>query len=111
MNQRAEVSGKVLDPTGAVVPGATITLRQISTANTRTTHAAADGRFNLAALPPGSYRVEVSSPGFFDLSEQLHTEGARPRAPQRHAVHWQRKLRPSWWKRRRPQWRWEWRGA
>jgi A-macroglobulin TED domain/Alpha-2-macroglobulin family/Carboxypeptidase regulatory-like domain/MG2 domain/A-macroglobulin receptor binding domain/Alpha-2-macroglobulin bait region domain len=68
MNQRAEINGTVLDTTGAVVPGATITLRQISSANTRTTHTEADGRFALAALPPGRYRVEVSSPGFFDLS-------------------------------------------
>jgi len=71
MNQRAEVSGTVLDTSGAVVPGATITLHQISTANTRITHAAADGRFVLAALPPGGYRVEVSSPGFFDLARDV----------------------------------------
>ena len=71
MNQRAEVSGTVLDPSGAVVPGATITLRQISTGDTRTTHAAADGRFVLAALSPGSYRVEVTSPGFMELSSSL----------------------------------------
>jgi hypothetical protein len=68
MNQRAEVSGTVLDSTGAVIPGATITLHRISTTDTRTTHAAPDGRFVLAGVPPGVYRVEVSSPGFFDLS-------------------------------------------
>jgi hypothetical protein len=71
MNQRAEVSGTVLDPTGAGVAGATITLHQISTANTRTTHAGADGRFVLAALPPGQYRAEVASPGFLDLSRDF----------------------------------------
>ena len=68
MNQRAEVSGTVLDTTGAVIPGATITLHRISAAETRTTHAAPDGRFVLAGLFPGGYRVEISSPGFFDLS-------------------------------------------
>jgi hypothetical protein len=68
MNQRAEVSGTVLDTSGAVVPGATITLHRISTARTRTTHAAADGGFVFAGLSPGGYRVDVSSPGFFDLS-------------------------------------------
>jgi A-macroglobulin TED domain/Alpha-2-macroglobulin family/Carboxypeptidase regulatory-like domain/MG2 domain/A-macroglobulin receptor binding domain/Alpha-2-macroglobulin bait region domain len=68
LNQRAEISGTVLDTSGAVVPGATITLHQISTATTRTTHTAADGRFALAALLPGRYRLAVSSPGFFDLS-------------------------------------------
>jgi uncharacterized protein YfaS (alpha-2-macroglobulin family) len=70
-NQRAEVSGTVSDSTGAVVPGATIILHQLSPENTRTTHAGADGRFVLAALPPGRYRVEVSSPGFLNLSSDV----------------------------------------
>jgi len=68
MNQRAEVSGTVLDLTGPVVSGATITLHQVSTGGTRTTHAEADGRFVLAGLLPGGYRVEISSPGFLGLS-------------------------------------------
>ncbi len=71
MNQRAEVRGKVVDQTGASVAGATIILHQVSTANTRTTHSAADGYFALAALPPGSYRVEVSSPGFQNLASEF----------------------------------------
>ena len=71
MNQRAEVSGTVVDQAGASVAGAVITLHQVSTANTRTTHAEADGRFALAALPPGSYRVEISSPGFLNLSSEI----------------------------------------
>ncbi len=71
MNQRAEVSGTVVDSSGAVVAGATIALHQISTANRRITHVGADGPFALAALPPGRYRVEVSSPGFFNLSNEF----------------------------------------
>ena len=71
MNQRAEVSGTVVDASGAVVAGATITLRPLSTAMGRITHAGADGQFALAALPPGRYRVEVSSPGFFNLSNEF----------------------------------------
>jgi uncharacterized protein YfaS (alpha-2-macroglobulin family) len=71
VNQRAEVSGTVVDATGAVVAGATITLRQPSAVNARITHAGADGRFVLAALPPGKYRVEVSSPGFLNLASDV----------------------------------------
>jgi A-macroglobulin TED domain/Alpha-2-macroglobulin family/MG2 domain/A-macroglobulin receptor binding domain/Carboxypeptidase regulatory-like domain/Alpha-2-macroglobulin bait region domain len=71
LNQRAEISGTVLDTTGGVIPGATITLHQVSTANTRITHAGVDVRFLLAALPPGVYWVKVSSPGFMDLSRGL----------------------------------------
>jgi A-macroglobulin TED domain/Alpha-2-macroglobulin family/MG2 domain/Carboxypeptidase regulatory-like domain/A-macroglobulin receptor binding domain/Alpha-2-macroglobulin bait region domain len=71
MNRRAEVSGTVLDMSGAVVAGATITLHEVSTADTRTTHAGADGRFVLAALAPGRYRAEFLSPGFMQLSSEL----------------------------------------
>jgi hypothetical protein len=71
MNQRAEVTGTVVDQSGASVAGATITLHQVSTANTRITHAAPDGHFALAALPPGSYRVEIASPGFLNLSSEI----------------------------------------
>jgi A-macroglobulin TED domain/Alpha-2-macroglobulin family/Carboxypeptidase regulatory-like domain/MG2 domain/A-macroglobulin receptor binding domain/Alpha-2-macroglobulin bait region domain len=71
INQRAEVSGTVVDASGAVVTGATITLHQISTANTRVTHAGADGQFALAALPPGNYRVEIASTGFLNLSSDF----------------------------------------
>ncbi len=71
MNQRAEVSGTVVDASGAVIAGATIILRPLSTAIGRITHAGADGQFALAALPPGRYRVEISSPGFFNLSNEF----------------------------------------
>ena len=71
MNQRAEVSGTVVDASGAVVPGAMITLRQPFTATARITHAGADGQFALSALPPGRYRVEVSSTGFLNLSNEF----------------------------------------
>jgi uncharacterized protein YfaS (alpha-2-macroglobulin family) len=71
MSPRAEVSGTVIDQSGASVSGATVTLRQLSTANMRITHAGADGHFALAALPPARYRVEVSSPGFLNLSSEV----------------------------------------
>jgi A-macroglobulin TED domain/Alpha-2-macroglobulin family/Carboxypeptidase regulatory-like domain/MG2 domain/A-macroglobulin receptor binding domain/Alpha-2-macroglobulin bait region domain len=71
MNQRAEVSGTVVDPSGVSVAGATIRLHQESSANARTTHSDSDGRFVLAALPPGSYRVEISSPGFLNLLSEI----------------------------------------
>ncbi|MGA3071595.1 MAG: MG2 domain-containing protein, partial [Terracidiphilus sp.] len=70
-NGRAEVTGTIVDPTGAVIPGATITLRQLSTRDTRTAHSNGQGQFNLAGLPAGSYRIDVSSPGFMALSRNL----------------------------------------
>ena len=68
INDRAEVSGTVIDQSGAVIPGAKIVLRQSSTPETRFAHSNQAGEFILAALPAGRYRIEISSPGFLVLS-------------------------------------------
>jgi hypothetical protein len=70
-NERAEIAGAVADPTGAVVPRATVTIHQISTPNIRTAFTDTEGQFSLAALPPGRYDVEISSPGFESLSREV----------------------------------------
>jgi A-macroglobulin TED domain/Alpha-2-macroglobulin family/Carboxypeptidase regulatory-like domain/A-macroglobulin receptor binding domain/MG2 domain/Alpha-2-macroglobulin bait region domain len=71
VNTNAEVTGTVLDPTGATIPNATITLRLISSANTRTARSNATGQFSLAGLPAGRYRAEIASPGFHNISREF----------------------------------------
>lgn len=58
-----ELTGDVVDPTGAAVVGAAVTARG-GDGRTRSTVTAADGRFSIAGLPAGSLRVSVSSLGF-----------------------------------------------
>lgn len=70
-NERAEVTGTVIDPTGAVISQGTVTIRQISTGNSRKAFTDGEGRFTLAALPSGRYEVEISSPGFQSLSREV----------------------------------------
>jgi uncharacterized protein YfaS (alpha-2-macroglobulin family) len=70
-NGRAEVTGSVEDATGAVIPGATITLRQLSARETRTAHSDAEGKFTFAGLPAGRYRLNAVSPGFVSLTHNL----------------------------------------
>lgn len=77
--ERAEATGTVVDETGAAIPEATITLRQISTHDTRTAHTSADGHFTFSALPTGRYQLEISSPGFMNLS-RTYSLFARDRA-------------------------------
>ena len=59
----AGVSGRVTDPTGAVVAGATITLRDAS-GKTRQTTTGTDGSFQLAELPAGRYDLMATATGF-----------------------------------------------
>jgi hypothetical protein len=63
-NRLAEIAGTVTDLTGAVVPGARVRVREVSTGRVRTASADAAGQFNLSALPGGKYEVQVSVAGF-----------------------------------------------
>lgn len=58
------LTGTVSDPTGAVVAGANVTATNESTAASRSVVSGSDGTYRIAALPPGSYRVEINSRGF-----------------------------------------------
>jgi hypothetical protein len=58
-----EFSGMVIDPSGAAIPGAQITLTNTDTgvANSATTK---DGSYRFQAIPPGHYQIAVSAAGF-----------------------------------------------
>ena len=57
-------TGTVKDPTGAVVPGAEVTVTHIETNFTKTVTTNAQGLYRVIELPVGTYRIEASSTGF-----------------------------------------------
>jgi hypothetical protein len=61
---RASIQGVVTDPTGAVVPGATLTLKNKETNQTQTVTSNDVGIYNFVALPPSHYTVTVEKAGF-----------------------------------------------
>ncbi len=70
-NGLAEVTGTVTDPSGAVVPGANVNAREVSSGKTRTVSANASGQFDLAGLAAGRYEVQVSLAGFKIASREI----------------------------------------
>jgi len=58
------LGGAVTDPTGARVPAASVTVRDVSTHQTREVSTNGEGVFRIQELPPGTYQVSVSQPGF-----------------------------------------------
>ncbi len=60
----ATLQGRVVDPSGAVVPNAKITVRDQATGVERTAQSDSDGNYQVAALPPGTYRIEAQAQGF-----------------------------------------------
>ncbi|HEX3102027.1 MAG TPA: carboxypeptidase regulatory-like domain-containing protein, partial [Pyrinomonadaceae bacterium] len=60
----ADLSGTVVDPTGAVVAGATVHARGIANGITRTVTANSEGVYQFIGLPPGDYEVSADAATF-----------------------------------------------
>src|SRR2546422_2491165 len=60
----ATLKGTVLDPQGAAVGGATVTVTNLSTGISKTVKTGAEGAFQFSALHPGTYKVQAEAPGF-----------------------------------------------
>lgn len=58
------VSGVVLDPDGAVVANATVTIANPITGYKRTANTDTDGSFRFADVPPNNYQLTASATGF-----------------------------------------------
>src|SRR5271156_4750110 len=61
---RGTILGSVTDPSGAVIAGATVKLRNVATGLERTTTTSADGSYSVPELPIGTYSVTVTQTGF-----------------------------------------------
>ena len=64
---KAELFGVVRDPAGLPAGGAVVELTNTGTGFSRRMVAGADGVYQFLALPPGSYRLSASHPGFSPL--------------------------------------------
>jgi hypothetical protein len=60
----SQISGSVVDATGAAVEAAEVKVTQIDTGLVRTVTTGADGSYTLANLPVGPYQLQVTKPGF-----------------------------------------------
>jgi hypothetical protein len=60
----ADITGNVTDPTGALIPGATVTALQMATQQKHTATTGESGGYLLSQLPLGEYKLIVDAPGF-----------------------------------------------
>src|SRR5262245_15731561 len=58
------IEGTVTDPSGAVINGATITARDVTNNQSRSTSSRSDGKYLIQQLSPGVYEIKVSAQGF-----------------------------------------------
>ncbi|MGB8471096.1 MAG: carboxypeptidase regulatory-like domain-containing protein, partial [Candidatus Sulfotelmatobacter sp.] len=62
--QTGSIAGTVADPSGAVVPGADVTVRNTATNQSHSTTSGASGSYTVTDLPVGPYEVTVKKDGF-----------------------------------------------
>jgi hypothetical protein len=75
IGQTATLTGTVTDTTGAVVPGATVTVTGESLiGGSRTATTDANGTYRFPALPPGRYKLTVEMPSFKKWEQETRLE-------------------------------------
>lgn len=59
-----QISGTITDPSGASVPGATVTVTNTATGATRTAKSNGDGVYDVLNIPVGTYNITIDMQGF-----------------------------------------------
>ena len=65
---RGAINGTVTDPSGAVVPGASVKATDVATGIPHSTTTTSGGEFSFQDLPISTYKIEVSASGFQPLT-------------------------------------------
>jgi outer membrane receptor protein involved in Fe transport len=69
--ETGRIAGTVTDPSGLVVPGATITLTSTTSGGVRTTVSDSVGRYLIANVPAGTYTLKVELSGFAPQTQNV----------------------------------------
>jgi hypothetical protein len=73
-----QLGGIVVDPNGAVISNARVTVTQVDTGAVRNTVTDSSGRWLISNLPSGRLKIAANVPGFKQLVTQLNYDGSRP---------------------------------
>ncbi len=72
------ISGAVTDPSGAVVPGASVTIENPVSGYTRTATTDSAGRFQFSNLPFNPYHLDVTAAGFGEVAQDADVRSTVP---------------------------------
>jgi outer membrane receptor protein involved in Fe transport len=68
------ISGTVLDPSRAIVPGATVNLKSLDNGSKAATTTSSSGSYSFNLLRPGRYEISVKQGGFAELVETTEVQ-------------------------------------
>jgi len=81
------IEGTVTDPTGAVVPGATVTIKNEETGTSQTAQTADSGFFRFTTLPSSTFTVSAAAQGFkVTVQEHIQLQVAETKTVNVHMV-------------------------
>src|SRR5690349_15628825 len=72
------IEGTVIDPSGAAVPRAEVTLHNPSTGYNQSVLSESEGSFRLTNIPPNPYHLEVKASGFSPFSQEVVIRNSLP---------------------------------
>jgi hypothetical protein len=72
------IEGTVLDPSGAAVAGAEVTVANPVSGYKQSVLAGADGSYRLLNIPPNQYHLEVTAPGFSTFRQDVSIRNSIP---------------------------------
>lgn len=64
------IAGSVVDPSGAVVPNAAVTIKNVETGAARSVDTSAAGYYRFSSLPAAMFSITVKAPGFNTLVQE-----------------------------------------
>ncbi|HEX5601856.1 MAG TPA: carboxypeptidase-like regulatory domain-containing protein [Pyrinomonadaceae bacterium] len=73
-----EVGGVIVDPAGAVIPGAEVTVTNTQTGTSLTTKSDDEGHWRIAGMQPGAVSVAISRPGFSRMVHEIDLQASKP---------------------------------
>ncbi len=76
--QAGQVGGIIVDPNGAVIANATVTVTNKQTGATQTTTSDGEGHWAVSNVQPGPVSVTVTNPGFQAFRQEFAVNGNRP---------------------------------
>lgn len=71
------LEGRIMDPSGAVIPGASVTVEALPSGPVRIVQTNGEGRYRVAGLPVGRYKVTAESSGFQTTVKQAAISGSK----------------------------------
>ena len=72
------IKGLVIDPSGAVIKGATVTIQNPVSQYSRTTQTDAQGNFDFTNIPFNNYHATITAPGFQASDQDLNIRSSVP---------------------------------